>query len=146
MRGFSEETFRQKQEEVDIWGRGRAGRVLRRIANTRTDGICCRGGLLDPRARGLRDIGHLDAQAAAGRGIGPRTIMTLGTRYFINFGYVLILIIVGAAIYAKWMIVLVKYILSWSFQIPNLRLRVRAVHLPLSLPRISGKSGSRLRG
>ena len=74
-RGFSEETVRQEQEEVDIWGRGRASRVRRRLANTRTDGVCCRGGLLDPRARGLRDIGHLDAQAAAGRGIGPRTIM-----------------------------------------------------------------------
>ena len=75
MRGFSEETIRQEQEEVDIWGRGRAGRVLRRVTNARTDGVRCRGGLLDPRARGLHYSGRLDAQAAAGRGIGPSTIM-----------------------------------------------------------------------
>ena len=75
VRGCSEETVRQEQEEVDIWGRGRACRVLRRLADSRTDGVRCRGGLLDSRPRGVRYFGRLDAQAAAGRGIGPRTIM-----------------------------------------------------------------------
>ena len=54
---------------MDIWGRGRAGRVLWRLADARTDGVCGRGGHLDSRPRGVRYFGRLDAQAAAGRGI-----------------------------------------------------------------------------
>ena len=69
VKGCSEETVRQDQEEVGLWGRGRARRVLRRLADARTDGVCCRGGFLGSRARGVRYIGRMDAQAAAGRRI-----------------------------------------------------------------------------
>lgn len=64
---ISEKAISQNQEEVGLWGRGRAGRILRRLADARADGVRCRGGLLIARPRGLRHPGHLDAQAAAGR-------------------------------------------------------------------------------
>lgn len=72
---ISEKTVSQEQEEVDIWCCGRAGRVLRRLANTRTDGVCGRSGLLDTGHRGLRYIVRLDAEAAAGRRIITRSHM-----------------------------------------------------------------------
>jgi len=54
---------------MDFWGRGRAGRILWRLADTRTDGVCRRGGFLDARPRGLHNLGRVDAQAARGRGV-----------------------------------------------------------------------------
>ena len=63
----SEKAISQNQEEVGLWGRGRAGRILRRLADARADGVCRRGGFLDARPRGLRHPGHLDAQAAGRR-------------------------------------------------------------------------------
>ncbi len=69
VRGHREETASQEQEEVDIWGRGRAGRIPRCTANARTGSVCTRGGLVDHWPRGLRYIVRLDAQAATGRGM-----------------------------------------------------------------------------
>ena len=67
VRGFSEETVRQKQEEVGLWGRGRIGRIPRRLANARTSSVRLSGGLLGSWPLGLRYIVRLDAQAATGR-------------------------------------------------------------------------------